>query len=48
MYFWMNGRKINRKLFSVESIRNGFEYKMFEMLGIELEQQIRLHSFKHC
>ena len=47
MYFRMDGRKINRKLFQ-ERIRNGFEYKLFEMLGIELEQQIRLHSFKHC
>lgn len=43
-----NGRKIKEKLFfSIVENRNGFEYTVFEMFGIELGRQIRLYSVKN-
>lgn len=52
MYFqgWMTEmvEKLKRNFsFSIVENRNGFEYTVFEMFGIELGRQIRLYSVKN-
>ena len=40
--------KLKGKFFSIVGNRNTFEYIVFEILGTELEWQMRIRSIKHC